>query len=84
MVWFYWWLFRETYTTATFKTSPVLQAKIFEIFVEELESFKDAASLLPALIFQPVTKPIISHFSKNGGNALGIKESDGPLSCKTE
>lgn len=71
--------FRETYTTATLKNSPELQIKITELFVHEIETIKDAAGLLPALVMQPITEPMISHFSKRGGNALGIAESDGPL-----
>ncbi|KAG6988964.1 hypothetical protein G7Y79_00067g095790 [Physcia stellaris] len=71
--------FRETYTTATFRNSPELQIKITELFVHEIETIKDAAGLLPALVMQPITEPMISHFSKRGGNALGIAESDGPL-----
>ena len=75
--------FRETYTTATFKNDPTLQVKILDIFVQEVNRVKDAKDLLPALVMQPITKPMISHFSKNGGNALGIDEEDGPLICKS-
>lgn len=57
----------------------MLLAKILEIFIFEVEGIKDVAGILPSLIFQPITKPIISYFSKNGANALGIVESDGPL-----
>ncbi|KAL6716687.1 hypothetical protein ACLMJK_006255 [Lecanora helva] len=71
--------FRETYTTATFKNNPELQIQILDFFHEEVENLKDAKGFLPALVMQPITKAMISHFSKNGGNALGIKESDGPL-----
>lgn len=75
--------FRETYTTATFKDSAELQVKILEIFEREVEGIKDVNGLLPALVMQPITKAQISHFSKKGGNALGIRESDGPLICKS-
>ena len=71
--------YRETYNTATFKNSPKLQTKILELFVHEIETLKDAAGFLPALVMQPITKPMLSHFSKRGGNALGMAESDGPL-----
>lgn len=74
--------FRETYTTATFKNSAELQVKILDIFHEEVEGIKDAKGILPALVMQPITKDMISHFPKRGGNALGIVESDGPLICK--
>lgn len=71
--------FRELYTTATFRNSAVLQSKILDMWLAEVEGIKDAEGILPALVMQPITKNIISHFSKNGGNALGIEESDGPL-----
>lgn len=57
----------------------MLLAKLLEIFASEVEGIKDAADIVPSLILQPITKPMISHFGKNGGNALGIIESDGPL-----
>ncbi|KAL8695601.1 MAG: hypothetical protein Q9224_003312, partial [Gallowayella concinna] len=73
--------FRETYTTATFKVSAALQRQILDIFVREMAPLAadDATGFLPALVMQPVTKPVISLFRKNGGNALGITEADGPL-----
>lgn len=71
--------FRETYTTITFKNNPVLQGKILEIFINEMNTVGNASNILPALVMQPITKPVISHFAKRGGNALGIAESDGPL-----
>ena len=48
----------------------------------EVEGIKDAVGIIPALIFEPITKNVISYFNKNGGNALGIEDSDGPLTCK--
>ncbi|KAL8752367.1 MAG: hypothetical protein Q9199_005784 [Rusavskia elegans] len=71
--------FREHYTTATFKNSAALQLQILDIFVQEVETIKDAADILPALVMQPITLPMIRLFRKNGGNALGISEGDGPL-----
>ncbi len=72
--------FRQTYATATFKLSADLQLKILDIFVQEIEPIKNtAADFLPALVMQPITKPMIRLFRRNGGNALGIAEEDGPL-----
>ena len=71
--------FRETYTTATFRNSPDLQTKILELFVQEVETIKDASGLLPAVVFQPITSSQITHFRKRGGNALGISDADAPL-----
>ena len=71
--------FRELYTTITFRNSPALQAQILELFVSEMNTINDAEGILPALVMQPITKDMISNFGKNGGNALGIAEADGPL-----
>ncbi|MCJ1461410.1 hypothetical protein MMC07_000007 [Pseudocyphellaria aurata] len=71
--------YRNTYSTATFKNSRMLLSKVLEIFASEIEDIKDVADILASLVIQPITKPMISHFSKNGGNALGLVESDGPL-----
>ena len=73
---------REFYTTATFKNTPGLQNQILNLFVTEINSVTDAEGIIPALVLQPITTDVISYFSKNGGNALGIAESDGPLICK--
>lgn len=73
--------FREIYMTATFKVSIQLTAKILEIWKDEVEGIKDAVGILPALVLQPITKRVIEKFGKNGGNALGIAEGDGPLIC---
>ena len=49
-----------------------------------MDGVLNATGILPALVMQPITKAVISYFSKNGGNALGIAEDDGPLICKTD
>lgn len=67
------------YSTATFKNSRVLLSKVLEIFASEVEDVKDVADIVSSLVVQPITKPMISYFSKNGGNTLGVVESDGPL-----
>lgn len=70
---------RQTYITATFKPNVALLNTILELFTKETEGAKDAAGILPALAFQPITTDMISHFGKNGGNAFGIEKADGPL-----
>ena len=70
---------REIYTTATFKPSLEMVEIAYAIFKDEIEGVKDEEGIIPAFILQPITKDVVSHFSKNGGNALGISESDAPL-----
>lgn len=70
---------RESYWTMTILNDADLMNEISKIFDQELQNIKNATNLLPALVFQPISEPMISHFSKNGGNALGITKADGPL-----
>lgn len=71
--------FREKYTTFTVCNSPLLQTKIFNIFVEETNLLANTSGFLNALTNAPVTASVISKFSQRGGNALGISVSDAPL-----
>jgi hypothetical protein len=63
------------------KNSPTILTEIIAIFMEEIEPIQNATNIIPSLVLQPVTTDTISHFSKNGGNALGISLDDGPLDC---
>ncbi|KAI9699452.1 MAG: hypothetical protein M1836_003063 [Candelina mexicana] len=75
--------FRNRYTTATFGNSALLIERTLEIYQSELEavrpSITNTTGFNPTLAFQPISKAIISHFSTNGGNPLGISYDEGPL-----
>lgn len=62
-----------------FKNSRVLMSRTVDIFRDEIGAIQDVTEIVPSCVFQPVTVDIISHFSKNGGNALGITLEHGPL-----
>jgi hypothetical protein len=51
------------------------------IYMDEVEPIKDAEGIVPSIVFQPITTDMISHFSKNGGNSLGLT-GEGPVNCK--
>ncbi len=70
---------RNIYATFTFKPSIELTHRIVAIFREEAEKLTKIEEILPCLILQPFTSLAMSHMSKNGGNALGLSEEDGPL-----
>jgi hypothetical protein len=70
---------RQTYWTLTTQNSATLIADIVEIFMQEVSKIQDAEGVLPSISFQPIGTDMTSHFSKNGGNALGISAADGPL-----
>ena len=69
--------------TATFKNNAQLQADILGVWYRDVQPILDLKGSLSALVFQPISAPIASHFSKNGGNALGISPQDAPLTRKT-
>jgi hypothetical protein len=54
-------------------------ADIIAIYQDETNAVKDAAGLVSSIVFQPIGTNLATHFSRNGGNALGISLSNGPL-----
>jgi len=54
-------------------------SQLWQIFVSETEPIKDIPGTLSSCNQQLLTKDMIAHFSRNGGNAFGIAEEDGPL-----
>ena len=46
---------------------------------KEVDPIKNITGVRPALLLQPITFDMTSHFSSNGGNALGITDENGPL-----
>ncbi|KAJ5525113.1 hypothetical protein N7494_011763 [Penicillium frequentans] len=70
--------FRQTYWTLMVGNNADLMADMVAIYMEEIEPLKTVAGIVPSLVFQPITTDMISHFSKNGGNALGL-DDQGPL-----
>jgi hypothetical protein len=61
------------------KNSAPLMTQMVQIFTEEIIAVKNIPGILPAFVMQPITTAMTSHFSKNGGNALGFTDADGPL-----
>lgn len=59
--------------------SPTLMADIIAIYQEETNAVKDAEGLVSSCVFQPVGTNMAPHFARNGGNALGIDLTNGPL-----
>jgi hypothetical protein len=71
---------RQTYWTLMVGNNATLMADMVAIYMDEIEPLKTVAGIVPSLVFQPITTDMISHFSKNGGNALGL-DDQGPLNC---
>ncbi len=69
--------------TATFRNNAHLQVDILDIWYSAIQPILNLKGSLPALVFQPISAPIISHFSSNDGNAFGILPQDAPLTRKS-
>ncbi|KAF3074195.1 Bifunctional solanapyrone synthase [Trichoderma lentiforme] len=70
--------FRQTYWTFTVKNSASLMADMVAIYQEEVTAIKDVAGIVPSAVFQLITTDMTKHFSRNGGNPLGLA-GQGPL-----
>ncbi|KAK6538557.1 hypothetical protein TWF694_010136 [Orbilia ellipsospora] len=70
--------FRQTYWTFTVGNDVSLMTKMIDIYMDEVDKVKDAAGIVPSTIFQLITTDMTSHFTRNGGNALGLA-GQGPL-----
>ena len=68
--------------TLTFDNNAEILGDILNIWYQDIQPIINITDFLPALVFQPLTKPVIDNFAKNGGNALGITDADGELTSK--
>lgn len=73
---------RITYNTATFKVDAEFLKQLARIYFEEVEPLRHVNGFVPGMITQTLAKDEIAQFQRNGGNAFGIKEEDGPLISK--
>ncbi len=71
--------FRQSYYALAVGVSPTLLATMNAIYVEEVTAIGDIQDLVMAMVHQPTGTHTAAHFAKNGGNALGIDLSKGPL-----
>ncbi|KAF2643780.1 FAD binding domain-containing protein [Massarina eburnea CBS 473.64] len=70
---------RETYWAMTFKLDKDLVSYVKDVFYDELAAITDAEGLVAAATMQVITVPQLQNMVKNGGNALGLSASSGPL-----
>ncbi|KAG4434577.1 hypothetical protein IFR05_009933 [Cadophora sp. M221] len=70
---------RMTYNTATFKVDGKFMKEVARIYVEEIEQVRHVRGLVSAITTQTLARDEIVQFGRNGGNAFGIREEDGPL-----
>lgn len=71
--------FRETFWVFMVHNDVQILTDIQALFASQIPAIANASGLLPALVMQPISTAITSHFTSNGGNALGITAADGAL-----
>jgi hypothetical protein len=71
--------YSETYWACMSLNDEQYLNDVQAILESEVTTTMNVTNVLPALVFQPISLAMISHMSKNGGNALGITEANGPL-----
>ncbi|KAI8680499.1 FAD-binding PCMH-type domain-containing protein [Fusarium keratoplasticum] len=71
-----WWDTTVSATSATLLTDIV---PLFEARNAALFAAAKGSNITPFLVFQPIPVNVLSAMQKNGGNALGLESSDGPL-----
>lgn len=70
---------RQLHTTATYTNSAAFLKRFYEIANEEVQPLSQIPNLLFSLSFQPLPTVIQATDALNGGNSLGLDESDGNL-----
>lgn len=69
----------QSWSSATFKMDVPFMSKLVDIYIAEIHAIGHVFGLLPSLIMQIITREEILAFQRNGSNALGITDEDGPL-----
>ncbi|KAH7013817.1 hypothetical protein EDB80DRAFT_710946 [Ilyonectria destructans] len=71
-----WW---DTTVSATSASLLADIVPLFEARNAALFAAANGSSVVPFLVFQPIPVNVLSAMQQNGGNALGLEPSDGPL-----
>lgn len=75
--------YSQAFFSITFKNNADLMKDVYnDIWYPAVQPIMNITGFLGTLVFQPITEPIIENFAKNGGNALGINSTDGPLTSR--
>ncbi|GAB1736757.1 hypothetical protein NU219Hw_g8788t1 [Hortaea werneckii] len=70
---------RETYWTATYQVDRDLLQYMVAEYQAQTNTILDVAGLGPSFVLQIITADELKHMTRNGGNALGLSEEEGPL-----
>lgn len=73
--------YRQNWNAFTFQVNTTLMSKLVDIFVEECDPTWKIEGSTPTMNFMIISKEERKKFSRNGSNALGLSEEEGPLCC---
>ena len=71
--------FYNFFGSVTVRSNAEVSMAVAEVFKDEVELIKGAPDLQIYIVYNPLTRNALSHMKQRGGNALGVKEDDGPL-----
>lgn len=71
--------YRETFWTASSKLDREMVQFVFDVTFDEFAKIRDVQGIVPANTLQIITIPQLQQMQKKGGNALGLKPTDGPI-----
>jgi FAD/FMN-containing dehydrogenase len=71
--------FRNTYWTASAKLDRQMVEYTTNITFDEISKILDVPGIVPANTLQVITVPQLTQMQKKGGNALGLRPTDGPI-----
>ena len=70
---------RQWYFTTCFQLDLSLMSEIRQLWHQTVQSITDVPGLVISLVFQPLTKGILTKSEQKGGNSLGLSPGDGPI-----
>ncbi|KPM34456.1 hypothetical protein AK830_g12112 [Neonectria ditissima] len=70
---------REIYYVVTTKADHDILAFAIDAFYSSVPSVADIPGIIPNLVVQGITVPHLQQMKKNGGNALGLDDTEGPF-----
>ena len=71
--------FYNYFGSVTVKNNAKVYLALADEFFNEVTKISHISDLQAYIVYNPLTKEVLKHMGKRGGNALGIDVQDGPL-----
>jgi len=70
---------RQWFFTTSVRVDQQLMLDIHDLWLDTIATLQNEPGMVISLVFQPITKGLITNSLKRGGNSLGVDVSDGPF-----